>query len=1010
MPAVRAGTGRHNGSPASKQLVAGLLALGALGVLAPAALAPAAVAATHAGEEEIERRPGMFKDGRGELALARVRGEASIRVVAATVDGRVGRVAERMAALGGQVEFRDDEVGYLRASLPLDALTAMERDADVLGIEPSIPGGLRSYDLVGGAPAPEPPRPAKPRAHDPACPAPDLPLTRAYSPLRSMGAAGFRREHPTFDGRGVTLALLDGTPDLMLPELQTALTLDGAPVRKIADVRTVVDPDAESGRDAASWVDMRDATAAADQPIDIAGLAHAPPRPGRFRAGLLDESRFTGGDLDRDGNPEGSDRRFGVLWDPASGEVWVDTDQDRDFGDEPALRDYRLRGEIGAFGTDDPATAVRDAIPFAVQTDPARGRVAILAGYYPHPTKVIGAAIASRGTDGRLEGAAPGARLVSIRQGATAHGHIEGAIDAAHDSQVDVIVVEQHSTVDTSYGVRDGRLVVSIVLGRLAQRFGKLVVVPASNLPALAATTEVGQAPGILAVGASQDRANLLRNRGLHAAHEENLHAASSFGPGGDGALKPDLLAPSDLISTDVAYLAPRAFGPGDCYLLPPGYALSNGTSTSAPMGAAAAALLISAARQRGIAHDADRIRTALMMGARRVANLASHQQGAGLIDVEASWRALQHLDRRGLPPRVIARAPVRTPFAHLLPAPGVGRGLFETEGWSPGMSAERIVTLTRTGGPDRPVAYSVEVEGGSGVFAAEDTVVLPLGRPVGVRVRIAIDRPGVHSAALRLSHPDFPGPAQRVLMTVVAPIELVAEGGTYREQLALQRAERVNRYLRVAPEARELTVAMDVPEGDAVLLLRTPDGRSGSWGALVSGGRHQFDIPDPMPGVWEIVIMPGRDPSRPTPLEEAARPIAASLQASSATTVARADPQAMPRARTFRRRISAGEQHVYEVEVPPGTAVLLSRLEVADDATGSDDLDLYAFDCTDRLCMPAQADARPRGTETMRIANPAAGRWKIVVDAFRAGAGTSYEYTQTLIGASGAGADPAVR
>ena len=67
--------------------------------------------------------------------------------------------------------------------------------------------------------------------------------------------------------------------------------------------------------------------------------------------------------MNRDGNPEGSSRDFAILWDEATNDVWVDTDQDLSFTDETTLTDYALRPEFGVFGTDDPDTPLRESLP-----------------------------------------------------------------------------------------------------------------------------------------------------------------------------------------------------------------------------------------------------------------------------------------------------------------------------------------------------------------------------------------------------------------------------------------------------------------------------------------------------------------------------------------------------------------------------------------------------------------------------------------------------------------------
>ena len=83
----------------------------------------------------------------------------------------------------------------------------------------------------------------------------DYPLQHPYSPIKDLDAADFLAKHPTWDGRGVTIALLDGNLDLLLPEFQTAYTSTARPVPKIADYLNVTDP-RDDGDMNPQWVDM----------------------------------------------------------------------------------------------------------------------------------------------------------------------------------------------------------------------------------------------------------------------------------------------------------------------------------------------------------------------------------------------------------------------------------------------------------------------------------------------------------------------------------------------------------------------------------------------------------------------------------------------------------------------------------------------------------------------------------------------------------------------------------
>ncbi len=96
-------------------------------------------------------------------------------------------------------------------------------------------------------------------------------------------------------------------------------------------------------------------------PSRYEGVTYTAPPAGSYRIGLFNErdprlGGEVGNDVNRDGNPAGSSGIFAVLWDTDSNNVWVDTNQNQTFADEQAMTDYRVRYDVGTFGTDNPAT------------------------------------------------------------------------------------------------------------------------------------------------------------------------------------------------------------------------------------------------------------------------------------------------------------------------------------------------------------------------------------------------------------------------------------------------------------------------------------------------------------------------------------------------------------------------------------------------------------------------------------------------------------------------------
>ena len=413
------------------------------------------------------RRPFLFKDNRGDIAMAHARGDTALTVIIAAMPGATGKLAQTIQGMGGSIRFRDDQVDYIRARVPVDSVERLAHDPNVHSLDVTMKGADRGFGASGTesfAPSDALPLGARPDTGAVWPPQQsDYPLTRRYDPLRDMNGVAFRKQHPTWDGRGVTLALIDMNPDPLEPELQQARTLDGRVVKKIFTYETVIDPDDE---DEGRWLTMKDQVTASGGSFTYDGKPYKAPHDGTFRIAMLDEAKFDSlsnsgleKDLNRDGNPVGSSRLFAVIWDEQKNDVWVDTNQNRSFKDEKALTDYSVRPEFAVFGTDNPKTAVRESVGFGVQIDKARRMVAINAGVPFHASLIVGSALGSRGTRGRFDGVAPGARLASEAEGCMAYGQTEAVIRALENPQVDAAWLEQCNNITKPYLLRDGRLV-----------------------------------------------------------------------------------------------------------------------------------------------------------------------------------------------------------------------------------------------------------------------------------------------------------------------------------------------------------------------------------------------------------------------------------------------------------------------------------------------------------------------------------------------------------------------
>ncbi|MEQ8331004.1 MAG: hypothetical protein RH859_11145 [Longimicrobiales bacterium] len=482
-------------------------------------VALAATVASGTLDAQTARRPFLFKDSRAELAQARARGEADVLLVMAAVPGRTADLARAVAAAGGTVQFRDDEVGYLRARVPLEGVEALTGNPALHSVDVSLtPGRPRTFALADGEGPVGPERPLEraPQAQADTVWPPrltDRPLTNRYHPWGDTRALDYLEANPTYDGRGVSIAMIDMNPDMLLPELQTARALDGSVIPKIAHFGTAIDAREEpDGR----WLAMDDAVQATGGSLTWRDSTFRAPRDGAFRMAYFDESgddQSQGAavekDVNRDGNPEGSSRLFAVLWDEDAGEVWVDTDQDRDFTDETALGDFSDRPVFGVFGTDDPDTPVRESVGFGVQIDAERRLVALNLGVASHASLVVGAAVGSRGENGRFDGMAPGAQLINISEGGAAYGQTESTILSAQ-AGADVIYFEQSSYITRTYLPRDGRLVPSVIGERLVERYGTSILSPTHNYPIVGAIDDIVMGRGVIGVNGQRKQGELL--------------------------------------------------------------------------------------------------------------------------------------------------------------------------------------------------------------------------------------------------------------------------------------------------------------------------------------------------------------------------------------------------------------------------------------------------------------------------------------------------------------------
>ncbi|MDE1175711.1 MAG: S8 family serine peptidase [Edaphobacter sp.] len=960
------------------------------------------------------------------VALSKIRGEKLPVVLVAAKQGKSAAVAQAWKEAGGEVHFLSSEVDYLRGRLPVDKVLTFAVRPDVESLDIDI--DINSWDPVLFDSFGEDPdvRPSDP-------PEPDTPLSHPYLPQKDMDIPAFVAGGPHFDGRGATMAILDATPDMLLPELQHATSLDGGEIPKISELQSSTDPRDDNDP---MWVKMDRIVQATDGGFSVEGTHYTAPADGSYRFGFFDEralraASYLHRDVNFDGNPVGSSGLFAVLWDEASGTVWVDTKQDHDLAHQPGLKDYSKRGDIGIFGDGRRVSGRRKSIGFAIQTNPESHYVHVTLGIWQHVTEVAGASLGKGFMGGAYDGVAGGAQFASYFTGdGSLYRRVESTIAAAQNPKVDVICLEP-SIVDLAMNpVHDGRLVAGVIFDRLTDIYKKPLFSPANNTFGMTEVLDEVSSKGIIAVGAYQNAAAYRINNGVDPISEDNLHIVGSFGPSGDGSLKPEIISPSELISTDPGYKPAHKLE--GIYYLPPGYYIGGGTSTAGPTATAAAALLVSAAKQENVKYDAARIRTAMLSTARFLPQYPAYQQGNGLVQVNAAWMMLKELNTKWEPITIKSEASVKTLTSKYLQVPDRGTGIFEREGWHARDHGKREILFTRETGPIEPATFDLEWVGNTGVFSTEKTITLPLHKAVALPIFIQTKEEGVASAILNLRRPGYPGIAYQVLNTIVVAQDF-KEGNhfTVDETIDAPRPGVKSIFVRVPPGAQALQVFATTPDKrqEIRINLFSPDHKPGlDWSVgKIESGVLQRTIAHPAAGVWEVELWgnlfafdPKQIDSKPlkpvpvhlelsvlgvdvVPTKKVAgiAPNQAEYQVQMknllAPFVAAVDTSSLGSQVEEKGQISSGEQKTFSIEVPEGSERLV--VQVNQQKSSEDDLDLYLYHVQpDGLAVLRGSGDSQGSTEELTIDHPAGGKWIAVVDGFRVPNGaTTFTYRDTF-------------
>lgn len=975
------------------------------------------------------------------LAQAKADGDKNVTFMIAGKPGTTAEISSRLHAQGASVGQTYDRLGYVRATVPTAkadaAIGAAQKLPSVLAIDLRQEIALDDPTPAADTTAAASRHPGRPAVTYPG-PGKNTPARNPYQPAFETGAVDFVKDHPTADGRGITIGILDSGVDVGHPALQKTTTGE----RKIVDWVTSTDPLLDGD---GTWRAM---VTSVSGPSFTASKRDWTAPAGNYLFSTFAEAATKGGDMKGDLNRDGDTTDvWGVLYDPAAGTVRVDLDNDGDFGDEAAMKPYKDAFQIGHFGTDDPATPISESIPFTVEIrkdvpmDPLGGTwvgkkadfVNIGLVQSEHGTHVAGITSANGLFGGKMNGAAPGARIVSSRActwtgGCTNIALTEGMTDLVVNHHVDVV----NMSIGGLGALNDGASARDLLYRQLVDTYGVQLVISAGNDgPGVNTIGDPGLADHVLSVGASISRETWAANYGSQTTVPYSLLPFSARGPREDGGLAPVITAPGAAINS-VPTWEPGAPVADAGYGLPPGYAMLQGTSMASPQATGAAALLLSAAKGQHLKVTPAQLRTALVSTARTIPGFQTVDQGAGLVAVGPAWNLLR---RGGTTDTYTVKAPVDTALSSYLQTPGYGTGVYDREG---GLTAGRQrtydVTVTRTTGPAYAQLHTLGWAHNDGTFSVgSPLVVLPLNKPVTVKITAKPRTGGVHSALLNLDDPLTNGIDTQVAATAVVSTPITGPSFTLTRSGTIQRDSTRSYFLTVPAGATSLEVAMGGlrpgsqtrfvsmhPYGVPLDSTQTPDCYPNYDNPANTCRPDLRSYADPLPGVWEIEVEARRtSPQLDNPYVLTASVLGASFDPAVQTVPEAEVGTPAPVSWTVTNgfapisggRLAGGPlgsaldatPSIAEGESRTTTLTLgagVSRLDVSIGSPSDQqaDLDLYVYRDDVLIAQSADGDAE----EAVSLADPAPGTYTFEVDGYSVPSGsTTYSYEDVYYSAA---------
>jgi subtilisin family serine protease len=611
---------------------------------------------------------------------------------------------------------------------------------------------------------------------------PQVAYAHGWMALGSTGVDRFVAAHPSYDGRGVLIAILDTGIDPGIPGLSTTST--GSP--KILDLR---DFSAEGAVRLNLVTPVGDSVEVARHRLGGFGRVASLNTAGPYYAGTIAEIPLgepPAADLNANGKVADT-LPVVVTRAPDGWVLFADTDGDGSLAGERPVHDYLTGRETFAWGPRGRTPRVNVAVNLSERA--GRPELDLFFDSGGHGSHVSGIAAGHDlyGVTG-FNGVAPGAQLLGLKIANSAQGSITttGSMLRAMDYAIRFAQSRHLPLVlNMSFGVGNeregGARIDALVDSVLGQHPDVVFTISAGNDgPGLSTLGFPGSAEAALTAGATLP-ASFLSPSGQGAAPADQL---AYFSARGGETAKPDLVTPG------VAYSSVPRWNAGE--------EVEQGTRMAAPHAAGLAALLVSSLAQEQQPIRASAVKRALMVTAQPTPGASFVDEGTGLPDAERAYRWLKGGHQvsevrvralgAGGSTAAVDRTTDSTRTFELLRPASAPPASFSLRSDAPWLSAPARVTLARPR-TRVTVRYARGKLGGSGAYVGvvsgwgDDTLAGPAFRLVNT---VLVPAPvTVGSRALRAGERVTPGGTLRTLFRAdtARPFVLSIETGGRAEQ-----------------------------------------------------------------------------------------------------------------------------------------------------------------------------------------------------------------------------------